>query len=192
MNAHAHQQPDLQTAIVTVAYVNPPKQRGKSGSIKDVNGVYFAAYPDKLALFEPNGTYEIAYTQNGQFRNIVGFPKPAGQEPAPQQQQRRPQRAIDAQSILLNEGGGQFRETRELQKPAPQVQPQQRPSAPKDGGAYYRPTAPKDSERMWTCAVLGHYIDRGEVPLDKECVKAAINLLREAYQETYGLDDTAN
>lgn len=42
---------------------------------------------------------------------------------------------------------------------------------------------------MWTCAILGHYVDRGDVPLHKESVKAAINLLREAYQETYGQDD---
>jgi hypothetical protein len=68
---------------------------------------------------------------------------------------------------------------------------QTQPKAPQPSNGYYRPTAPKDSERMWTCAILGHIIDRGGIELNEEALVHAVNTLRAVYQKTYGQDDTA-
>ena len=56
---------------ITVAYVNPPKGNARSGSIKDVNGIYYSVWPDKLDQFEVGGRCTIEYEEkqanNGNF-----------------------------------------------------------------------------------------------------------------------------
>jgi hypothetical protein len=42
---------------------------------------------------------------------------------------------------------------------------------------------------MWTCAILGHIIDRGSVDLNEDALIHAVNTLRAVYQKTYGKDD---
>lgn len=46
---------------ITVAYVNPPKDGAKKGSVKDMHGRYFGVWPDKLAQYEKGQTYEVEY-----------------------------------------------------------------------------------------------------------------------------------
>lgn len=70
-------------AEVTVAYVNPPRGRATSGSIKDTGGAYYGIkWPDWQNEFQPGVTYKIAYETNGQYKNITQF-KAIGGAPAP-------------------------------------------------------------------------------------------------------------
>jgi hypothetical protein len=169
----------MQTATIEVTYVGPPKEGKQYGFIKGADNSTFPVKADRIKEFQADNTYEVAYTEapNG-FKNIIGVKRIVPQTEQVNYTQRP--------NALIN--GAEFREPQRngsTLMPAASAQP--KTQAPQNG--YYRPTAPKDSERMWTCAILGHYVDRGEVPLHKESVKAAINLLREAYQETYGQDD---
>ena len=72
---------------VTVAYVNPPKDGGKKGSIKDMHGRYFGVWPDKLALYQKGNTYEIEYDveeyQGRTYRNVKRIINGAGGTHAP-------------------------------------------------------------------------------------------------------------
>lgn len=164
----------MQTAMIEVKYVNEPKPGKQYGSIKGANNDSWPVKADRIREFEPGNQYELAYTEgNNGFKNIIGVKKIIAEA-------TRPARSEGASFVEPGRRNGAT--LMEASAPA-----QTKAQAPANG--YYRPTAPKDSERMWTCAILGHYVDRGEVPLHKESVKAAINLLREAYQETYGKDD---
>ena len=165
----------METATIEVAFVKPPAEGKQYGSVKTINNEWWPVKQDRIREFEPGNKYELAYTESDKgFKNIIGVKKIVAETARPQRFEgaefREPQR------------NGATLTTAAASQPKAQ--------APQNG--YYRPTAPKDSERMWTCAILGHYVDRGDVPLDKETVKAAINLLREAYQETYGQDDAAH
>lgn len=73
-------------ATVTVAYVNPPKEGKRKGSIKDSAGVYYGVWTDKLSNFEPGETYEIDYRENNGFRDVVAVKRA---QPKQQQQDDR-------------------------------------------------------------------------------------------------------
>jgi hypothetical protein len=160
----------MNVATVEVKYVNPPKPGKQYGSIKGANNDSWPVKQDRIREFEPGNTYELAYTEgtNG-FKNIIGVKRIV--------QQAEPR--------------GDYTEITEPQRRngarlTPAVT-QAKPQAPQNG--YYRPTAPKDSERMWTCAILGHIIDRGGVELNEASLIDAVNVLRAVYQKTYGQDD---
>lgn len=69
---------------VTVAYVNAPRGRAKSGSIKDTDGAYYGIkWPDWEHEFKPGCTYKIRYEQNGQYRNITQYRMTGGAPTAP-------------------------------------------------------------------------------------------------------------
>ena len=167
----------MQTATIEVTYVGPPKEGKQYGFIKGTDNSTFPVKADRIKEFQADNTYEVAYTEapNG-FKNIIGV-KRISPQAEPINYTQRPAGRTEGVEIREPQRNGATLTTAAPAKP--QVQQ----------NGYYRPTAPKDSERMWTCAILGHYVDRGDVPLDKESVKAAINLLRNAYQETYGQDD---
>lgn len=58
-------------AEVTVQYVNPPRGRARSGSIKGTDGAYYGIdWPGMQNDFQPGSTYKVEYEQNGQFRNV--------------------------------------------------------------------------------------------------------------------------
>lgn len=67
----------MPTETVTVQYVNPPKEAGKSyGSIKTQDGKFISVHKDKLNLFQKGGSYVVEYetTQQGyhNFKGLVG------------------------------------------------------------------------------------------------------------------------
>jgi hypothetical protein len=158
----------MQTVTIEVSFVKPPAEGKQYGSVKTTNNEWWPVKQDRIREFEAGNAYELAYTESDKgFKNIIGV-----------------KRIVPEATRPARSDGATFTEPQRTNGAAPaQTKPQAQ--------QYYqpRPTAPKDSQRMWTCAILGHYIDRGDVPLDKESVKAAINLLRDAYQETYGQDD---
>lgn len=97
------------TSTVTVAYVNPPKEGRKTGSIKTIDGAFYDVYPEKLGLFEHNGIYEIEYSEreyNGRtYRTVTSV---AGKGMAPPRQggggrnnQYRPTAPQDAERMYV-------------------------------------------------------------------------------------------
>jgi hypothetical protein len=156
----------METAIVDVTLVRQPGDGKKYGSIKGSSDDWWPVKIDRIREFEAGNKYELAFTKSETgFKNIIGVKKIVAQ-PEPR---------------------GEFAEFREPQKQNGAAPAQAKPQAPQNG--YYRPTAPRDSERMWTCAILGHIIDRGAVELNEEAMIHAVNLLRAVYQKTYGQDD---
>lgn len=63
----------MTVAEVTVAYVNPPKGRARSATIKDTVGAYYGIDPGWQSQFSPGSTYKIEYETNGQYRNVTRF-----------------------------------------------------------------------------------------------------------------------
>jgi hypothetical protein len=57
-----------------------------------------------------------------------------------------------------------------------------------NGNGYYRPTAPQDSERMFTCSILNALIRAGQIEPNEDQIVKAIEVLRRAYRRTFGED----
>jgi hypothetical protein len=55
-----------------------------------------------------------------------------------------------------------------------------------NGNGYYKPTAPQDSERMFTCSLLNAFIRAGQIEPNEEQIVKAIEVLRRAYRRTFG------
>lgn len=149
----------MQTATVEVTFVKPPAEGKQYGSIKGINNDWWPVKLDRIREFEPGNKYELAYTESDKGFKNIIGVKRIVAQAAPQ---------------------GDFTQISEPK------------AAPKANGQQYyqpRPTAPKDSERMWTCAILGHIIDRGSVDLNEDALIHAVNTLRAVYQKTYGKDD---
>ncbi len=139
---------------ITVQRIFPKKPDAKCAWIKDVDGMMFGIYPDKLGLVREGDSYEIEFTSkvsNGTtYRDIRSVKQIAKAEPAPKV---GPPKGNDA------------------------------------GGGYFRPTAPKDAERMWACSILNAFISTGRIDCERGHLTAAINELRAAYAATFGQDD---
>lgn len=168
MNQAATQFVQPERGLITVAHITPAPGPGKSARIKDTDGMMFGVWPDKLNGVVPGGTYEIEFiakVSNGvTYRDIKAIRVSDRPGPAPDQfTAGRPQ----------------------------QVAAQAKPSAaqPNGNGQYYRPTAPRDSERMFVCSTLNAFIQTGRVDCHREVLAAAINELRAAYAATFGAED---
>jgi len=149
---------------ITVQRIFPAKAQGKSAYLKDVDGMMFGIWPDKLGLIREGDSYEIEFSSkvsNGTtYRDIKAVKMIAKAEPA--------------------------REQFTQAAPAPKVGP---PKGNDAGGGYFRPTAPKDAERMWACSILNAFISTGRIDCERGHLTAAINELRAAYAATFGQDD---
>jgi hypothetical protein len=168
----------METATVDVTYVGKPKEGKQYGFIACADKTTWPVKEDRIRDFQADNTYEIAYTEapNG-FKTIIGVKRVVPQA-EPINYTQRPAGRTEGVEIREPQRNGATLTT---------AAPQPKTQAPQNG--YYRPTAPKDSERMWTCAILGHIIDRGAVELNEEAMIHAVNLLRAVYQKTYGQDD---
>lgn len=181
----------VQTEVVTVKYVNPPKAKNRSGSIKDTQDRYFGAWPDKLKMFEEGATYEIAFNESANgFRNIMAAKRLVGEaEPPPNELPLRGTfTQVDMQPPQRN---GATLMARTTPRPAPQAAPRSQPASPAPASSqqYYRPTAPRDAERMFVCATLGHFIDTGRLECSVEELTERVNILRDVWQNTFGADE---
>lgn len=62
-------------ATITIAFVNPPKEGAKSGTLKTKNNEIYGCWPDKLGHFAVGKTYEVEYTErehNGKtYKNVT-------------------------------------------------------------------------------------------------------------------------
>lgn len=71
----------MNTATVTVAYVNEPAEGKKQGNIKTDSGDYYGVAPAMLKLFSKGGKYEITYESrdyNNKTYHTVKSVKPLG------------------------------------------------------------------------------------------------------------------
>lgn len=162
-----------QTAIIDVKYVNPPKDGKQYGSIKDADNQTWPVKRDRIREFEPNNSYELAYTEgNNGFRNIIGV-KRFGEQATAQAQP--------------NGHNG----VKVVPRPATQIQPKAVP--PQNNAAvYYRPTAPKDARRMFLTATLGHFIETGRVDCNAQSIADAMVEILGAYAAVIGKEDLIN
>lgn len=53
----------MQTTTIEIAYVNPPKEGRKTGSVKTKEGQYYDVWPNMLAQFKEGCTYTVEYTE---------------------------------------------------------------------------------------------------------------------------------
>ena len=75
----------MNTAVITVQYVNPPAEGKKQGNIKTDSGDYYGVAPAMLGQFSKGGKYEISYESrdyNGKTYHTVKTVKSLG-GPAP-------------------------------------------------------------------------------------------------------------
>lgn len=148
-------------ATITIQRITPPTGNRRSATIKDIDGLMFGVWPDKLGIFREGETYEIEYTVNDKgFRDIVTgkmVQQAVQQRQAPQQQHHA----------------------------SPSTQPQ----GAGNTGQYYRPTSPKDARRMFLCATLGDFVQTGRVDLHRESIAIAITEILAAYDVTVGQED---
>jgi hypothetical protein len=61
----------IKSAVVTVKYLNPPKEGKTRGSIKGTNNEFFGVDAAKLSMFTIGMTYDIRYSENGEWRTVV-------------------------------------------------------------------------------------------------------------------------
>ncbi len=52
-------------STITPKYVNPPKEGRKTGSVKATDGIYYDVWPESLPQFQPNGVYNVEFTERG-------------------------------------------------------------------------------------------------------------------------------
>ena len=67
--------------------------------------------------------------------------------------------------------------------------PQSQPNGKKMDQQFYRPTAPRDAERMFVCSTLNAFIQTGRINDDVETLTRAVRDLRQVWAETFGIDD---
>lgn len=168
MNQAATQIVQPERGLITVQNIMPAAAANKSARIKDTDGVIFSIWPDKLNGINIGETYEIDFVLNGAYRNIKAIRTAQRPGPAPAQftaGQQQPARSLSSAA-------------------APPTGPQQN-----GNGQYYRPTSPRDSERMFTCSTLNAFIQTGRVDCHRDALAQIINELRAAYAMTFGQDD---
>lgn len=166
--AYAQQQDSSVEHIqIVVAQITPPPGPNKPGRIKDTAGNNFGIWPDKMANVREGETYDVEFIQNGAYRNIRSIRVATPPAPAPRQftAQHQPQ-------------------ARSLSSAA--TQPSD--SSVSRNGQYYRPTSPRDAERMMVCSTLNAFIQTGRINCERSHLIEAINELRAAWQMTFGSD----
>ncbi len=168
----------LERTTITVQHVQPAPAAGKSARLKDVDGMLFGIWPDKLAGIMVGGTYDIEFTAktvNGVvWRDIKQVRASDRPGPAPKQ----------------FTGGSYDRQPDRAPQPATPEPGRQPPlNNGNGGGQYYRPTSPRDSERMFVCSTLNAFIQTGRIDCHRDHLASAINEMRAAYAATFGADD---
>ncbi len=172
------QQAQTEYATITVQYLNEKKPGQRNASIKDVDGAYFWIKPEELHEFQVGGSYDISFVttqSNGYTNRTIKSHEPVAQ--------RQPQRAQPAQAARAP-----------ARQSAPVEPPHHEPQRPQsngngNGGQYFRPTSPRDSERMFTCAGLGKDIEMGRVGTSEDELVERVNVWRNVYARTFGADD---
>lgn len=101
-----------------------------------------------------------------------------------------PGKRYDVETSSREKGGRTYTTIRKATPVAGgQVNGAAKPNGTVNGTGYYRPTAPRDSERMFVCAALVAYIKAGAIPPERARLVKAIQAIRGAYAFTFGKED---
>lgn len=195
--------PTLVKIVGTVADIMLAPAHNKPGKIELENGRILHAFSDKLQMVERGRSYDFG-CEPTEFRGVLNHtvravraaggsdklgPAPANfvtTEEVLAQRRQQPQRAIDAQAVLLNSGRQEPRQdfTEIANGPAPA---QAKPQAPQ----YYqqRPTAPKDGKRMCVTSLMNAGIISHQIQFTRESLAAAFRAVSDAYDDEIGQDD---
>lgn len=170
----------LERATITVQRIFPAKAQGKSASIKDIDGCFYGFWPDKLGgIICDGGTYDIEFSSNTKNNVIYRDIQVA--------------RMIDKPRPAPAQFTGSHDDRQAAARPSAPTQRIEPPRATSPGGngagQYYRPTSPKDAERMMVCSTLNAFIQTGRIDCHRDHLTAAIAELRAAYAATFGQDD---
>jgi hypothetical protein len=183
-------QTDLRRMSGTVVAIAPSPAANRSGKIKLQEGDILYAFPEKLAQIAQGSRYEFdvePYVKEGkQYLNVknlrslepirdnpnitTGRPTAQAQPPARQQQAEQPR------------NGSHFNPP-----------PPKREAPPQHGAAFpvewQRPTHPRDSRRMFICAMMAQDIAAGRFGSDEEAYVERVAMWARVYDRTIGLDD---
>lgn len=158
----------IERGTITIQHIFPAKGPGRSATIKDVDGMMFGYFPDKLqGIFDVGNTYDIEFTEvvkNGTtYRDITTGKMKAQQQAAPQAQ-----RQADAPRATTANGNtaGQYNKNN-----------------------YRQATPPDESEQMFVCNILGHFVDTGRLDCDRNHIAAAIEEIRAGYRAGFNKPD---
>ena len=156
-------------STITVQKILPAKGPGKPAWLKDTDGISFGIWPDKLGPVREGETYDVEFISNVRegvtYRNIQQIRVATKPGPAPSQFTASHQ-------------------PRSLSSAA--VQGDAKPNG--NGNGYYRPTSPRDAERMFVCSTLNAFISTGRVDCNQQMIAEYINELRAAWGATFGQD----
>ena len=169
MNNAQHAEKPTGQAVITVAHIFPADQ-GRSARLKSADGVFYGFWPNRLS-FVVGEAYQVEFTitnrNNVAYRDITAASMVNKPAPAPAQftgqQSQPPARSLSSAA----------------------TQPGEKKA---DSSAYYRPTSPRDSERMFVCSTLNAFIQTGRVDCERQMLVHQINELRAAWQMTFGSD----
>ena len=166
---------ELNRATVTVQYVNGPKPGKKLGTIKTREDEYFYVRPDMLRHFQQGETYDLGYTET---QGNNGLPL------------RTVQKAVPVKRAAADPTENYPSRQAARRDAEPQREPPRQPQNG-SGGGYYRPTSPRDAERMFVCSTLNAFIQTGRVAEDVTALTGYVDMLRQVWRATFGADDAA-
>jgi hypothetical protein len=159
----------------TVVNILDSTAPNRSGKIKLQSGEVLCAFPDKLNLVQMGNSYAFDVKANGRFLDVKAVTPLSPTATAPRQPvpQREALPAPQAQQTA-----------REFDPPPPR-----KPAASSNGNQFYRPTAPRDAERMFVCSTLNAFIQTGRINISTEGLVQHIKVLRAAWEATFGQDE---
>lgn len=160
--------------VITIANIYPARPGKKTATIKDTDGMLFSVWPNLVSQFRAGETFEIEFTSkdvNGvTYRDIksgrVTTP------PSPPPSQFTAQNPVPAPRSLSSAA----------------AQPEAGRNGSSGGSQYYRPTSPRDAERMFVCSTLNAFISTGRIDCHHKMIAECVNELRAAWQMTFGSD----
>lgn len=167
---------DTQSATITVAEIIPAPSQGRSARLKDSEGIIYGIWPNRLGQVEPGQAYDIEFSST--LKNGVTF--------------------RDIKDIALNSkvtvAQANASGTNRAQPARPSAQAAATPGVGQQGGStpggsYYRPTPPRDAERMFVVKLAGDFIATGRVEFTPEEMINLVNNLRDAWHATFGQDE---
>lgn len=160
---------DLVTSRIVIDKVIPADGK-RPAKVLSTDGDYFTIWPKQahlLSNMHAGGSYEMEYTEdekNGFINRTVQGAKMVAE----------PQPALRGQYEVA---GNRLH-----------VKPDAKPQA-QNGNGYYRPTSPRDSERMFVCSILNAFIQTGRIDNDVQTLTRAVADLRQVWADTFGMDD---
>ncbi len=183
MNTTVMERSSLVTITGTVLQITAASGPRNPGKIKLTDGKILKAFPDKLQLVQDGGSYTFQCAPE-EYKGVI-TPKVLAIQAVPREMV--PQHYGHNTDNYPGRQAQAVRPSPQPQRTAP-VQHHHEP-APQNGNGNYRPTHPRDAERMFCCSILNAFIQTGRINNDVAALTDAVTKLRQVWQETFGLDD---